>query len=67
MLSDSWLMLPSCLLEKIPTERVYCGIAPMKKADCAAFVVPVLPMIARPSAMAAFVAVPPGLTSKDNA
>ena len=34
---------------KMPTASVYCGIAPMKNADWALFVVPVLAMIGRPS------------------
>src|SRR5579875_2185141 len=54
LLSDSWVV-PFCLLEKIPTAIAYCGMAPMKNADWAVFVVPVLPMIGRPSLIAAAV------------
>ena len=53
-----WLPLPFWLLVKIPTASASCWMAPMKNADCAVFVVPVLPMISRPSVMAATVAVP---------
>src|SRR5215471_2418572 len=47
-----------CDWVKIPTASEYCGIAPMKKAAFEFVVVPVLPMIGRPSVIAAAVPVP---------
>ena len=40
---------------KMPTVSEYCGIAPMKNADCALSVVPVLAMMGLPSLIAAAV------------
>src|SRR5215469_8825854 len=47
--------LGSCDWVKIPTASEYCGIAPIKNADFEFVVVPVLPMICRPSFIAAAV------------
>ncbi len=50
--------VPDWLLVKIATARAWVGMAPMKNADCAVFVVPVLAMIGWPLLIAATGAVP---------
>jgi hypothetical protein len=47
------------------TASAWLGIAPMKKADCAVSVVPVLAMISWPLLIAAAVPVPPATVSTD--
>src|SRR5215472_1393799 len=56
--SDCDVLAAFCDWVKIPTASVYCGIAPMKNAEWEFVVVPVLPMICRPSVIAAAVPVP---------
>ena len=58
-----WLPVPFWLLVNIATASACCWMAPMKNADWAVLVVPVLPMISWPLVMAAAVAVPSTVSS----